>query len=104
MVVVYLHFDLNLNNEEACLNKSLLSNVVQILVQTNKTCCFSSACLNPEHNLYHYLKRVAKINNFLSRKGEATADDKSHLAFSNDQQGGLVSCLSGYKKIEGGTG
>lgn len=69
----------------------------------HKTCHYSSACLNPEHNLYHYLNREAKINNFLSGKGEATADDKSHLAFSNDQQGGLVSCLSDYEKTEGGT-
>lgn len=33
--------------------------------------------------------------------GEATADDKSHLVFSNDQQGRLVSCQSVYKKNKG---
>lgn len=86
------------------LNKSLLSSVLQILFQARKTWWYTSACLNPEHNLYHYLNRVAKINNFLSGKREATADDKSHLAFSNDQQGGSVSYVSDYRKIEGGTG
>lgn len=46
-----------------------------------------------------------KINDFLSRVGEAAADDKFHLASFNDQQGGLVSvCLMMKRGRKGGIG